>query len=64
MHWSEKEYEAILDAIDKAVGVDHLIEIVVKETGRSPASVRRKLTKMGYLRRCGRSFAGKQGFVR
>lgn len=64
MVWTEEEYAALLDAIEKGGLVNYTIEIAIRTTNRSPASIERKLRKMGYLGRSGRSFASKQGFVR
>lgn len=64
MQWTIEENDMLLDAIERGISPDHVAEIVSSKTGRSKASILRRLGKIGYLRRCGRSFAKKQGFVR
>lgn len=64
MQWTIEENDILLDAIERGCSPDHIAETVSRKTGRSPESIIRRLGKIGYLRRCGRSFAQKQGFVR
>lgn len=63
-HWTQQENDILLDAIELGVNPQHVIEIVMAETNRSRESIERRLTKVGYLRSCGRNFSSKQGFVR
>ncbi len=63
-NWTLQENDIVLDAIEQGVNPEHVIEIVMKETNRSRKSIERRLTKIGYLRSCGRNFSSKQGFVR
>jgi len=64
MRWTETEYQALLNAIEKGGSTKGVIEMATQVTNRSNESVKRKLTKIGYLRSCGQSFSVKQGFAR
>lgn len=62
-NWTQQENDIVLEAIEQGINPQHVVEIVMKETKRSKKSIERRLTKMGYLRSCGRNFSSKQGFV-
>ncbi|CAM4312679.1 hypothetical protein VRRI112168_20100 [Vreelandella rituensis] len=47
--WTAKQQQAMSDAIDAGLSGKALIEGVCAETGRSAASVERRLVKIGYL---------------
>lgn len=64
MQWTIEENNALMDAIEKGGHAEAAIKIALATTNRSEKSIIRRLTKIGYLRNCGRSFSGKQGFVR
>lgn len=62
-NWSEKENNILLNAIETGTSVKHVIEIVVTQTTRSESSVRRRLTKVGFIRKSGQLVSQKRGFV-
>jgi len=64
MRWSEEEYQILHEAIEKGGIANLVIKLASEKLERSPSSIKRKLTKIGFLRSCGNSFSGKQGFVR
>lgn len=53
MRWSEEEYEVLHDAIEKGGIANLVIKLVSEKLERSPSSIKRKLTKIGFLRSCG-----------
>lgn len=63
-HWTQRENDVLLDAIEQGVNSKNVIELVLDKTNRSRKSIERRLKKIGYLRSCGQRFASKQGFVR
>ena len=64
MRWSEEEYQILHEAIEKGGIANLVIKLASEKLERSPNSIKRKLTKIGFLRSCGNSFSSKQGFVR
>ncbi|HZK24045.1 MAG TPA: hypothetical protein VFC74_01520 [Oscillospiraceae bacterium] len=63
MQWTEEQYQALLNAIEKGGSTQGVIDMAADTTSRTPKSVVRKLKKIGYLRNSGQSFLSKQGFV-
>lgn len=63
MKWTIDENDVLMDAIEQGGYAEAVIKIALTTTNRSEKSIIRRLTKIGYLRNCGRSFTGKQGFV-
>lgn len=61
--WTEKENVILLNAIECGTNIEHTIEIITTQTQRSENSVRRRLTKVGYLRKSGQKITQKKGFV-
>lgn len=63
MNWTDEENKVLLDAIERCINKSHVIEVVASGTGRTEASILRRLYKIGYLRSCGQTFSKKQGHV-
>lgn len=62
--WTATQQQEMSDAIDAGLSGNALIERVCAKTGRSAASVERRLIKIGYLNRHGESWNRAWGHVR
>lgn len=62
--WTAEQQKILSDSIDDGLTTHELIQHVCAQTGRSTASVERRLIKIGYLNRHGLRWNRAWGHVR
>ena len=62
--WTPEQQRAMSDAIDAGLSGNALVDRICAATGRSAASVERRLVKIGYLSREGQHWGRAWGHVR